>query len=137
MSRHLAPPPVRRRADRRLILAAAALAALVLAAAVLLSTCGSPAEEEPEPAPDEVQTPPDPVAEETPPEGQQPQDDFVPDGNVNPLTGLCDGIGAGAGGKTGTGSCQILSRRNIRGTGSNQSTGGSVCGNEIYADRWY
>ena len=37
----------------------------------------------------------------------------------------------------GTGSCQILSRRNIRGTGSNQSTGGSVCGNEIYADRWY
>lgn len=94
MSRHLAPPPVRRRADRRLILAAAALAALVLAAAVLLSTCGSPAEEEPEPAPDEVQTPPDPVAEETPPEGQQPQDDFVPDGNVNPLTGLCDGIGS-------------------------------------------
>ena len=41
------------------------------------------------------------------------------------------------GGKTGTGSCQILSSRNIRGTGSNQSTGGSVCGNEIYADRWY
>ena len=30
-----------------------------------------------------------------------------------------------------------LSSRNIRGTGSNQSTGGSVCGNEIYADRWY
>lgn len=50
---------------------------------------------------------------------------------------LRDGIGAGAGGKTGTGSGQILPGRDFRRAGSDQSTGSSICGNEIYADRWY
>ena len=49
----------------------------------------------------------------------------------------CDGIGAGAGGKTGTGSGQILPGRDFWRAGSDQSTGSSICGNEIYADRWY
>ena len=34
---------------------------------------------------------PDPTPQPLPPEDEG--DDFVPDGNVNPLTGLCDGIG--------------------------------------------
>ena len=88
MSRHLVPR--RRRANRRLILAAAVLAALVLVIAALLSTCGGPAEE---PAPDDDLTVPEPPEEDVPDEPQAQDDDFVPDGNVNPLTGLCDGIG--------------------------------------------
>ena len=53
------------------------------------------------------------------------------------ISWLRDGIGAGAGGKTGTGSGQILPGRDFRRAGSDQSTGSSICGNEIYADRWY
>ena len=78
------------------------LLALVLALcmAAALFGCSDPQAEEPPVEPVEpVTTPvtPDlPSSEEPPadvtPEPSAPPDDFVPDGNVNPLTGLCDGL---------------------------------------------
>ncbi len=93
MSRHLAQK--KSRSGRKTAAAAAGLAVLVLALALLLSTCGRSGEEEMPPPPDEGRTAvPDPVPAPVPDDkAKEPDDDFVPDGNVNPLTGLCDGIG--------------------------------------------
>lgn len=60
---------------------------------------------------------------------------FVGAGTVLTTRQVDEAIGAGAGGKTGTGSGQILPGRDFRRAGSDQSTGSSICGNEIYADR--
>lgn len=80
----------------------AALIALCVTAA-MLGSCGSRQEPPlpPEPQQEEPAPTPQPAAEPQPAEDPQPEpepepepdpDLFVPDGNINPLTGLCDGI---------------------------------------------
>jgi len=45
-----------------------------------------------DPVPEEPEAPEEPTEPEEPAEPEEPVDEFVPTGNVNPLTGLCDGI---------------------------------------------